>query len=62
MTEPIAMGGAQRESRDSGEQQEATGAGTGSKKKETRWEVGFFVRRVEEASTTPPEYPPGPDT
>lgn len=62
MTEPIAMGGSQRESRDTEEQQEATGASTASTKKETRWEIGFFVRRVEETSTTPPEYPPGPDT
>lgn len=34
----------------------------GSTTKETRYELGFFVRRVETQSETPPAYPnPKPD-
>lgn len=62
MTEPIAMGGSPRKSQDTGEQEEATGASTASTKKETRWEVGFFIRRVEETSATPPDYEDPPET
>lgn len=35
---------------------------TATTTKETRWELGFFVRRVETQSETPPAYPnPKPD-
>lgn len=43
------------------EQAQGKPAGAGSTKKETRWEVGIFLRSVTTESTTPPEYPNKPD-
>lgn len=46
----------------SGTETSTSDVDTATTTKETRWEIGFFVRRVETQSETPPSYPnPKPD-
>lgn len=68
MSEPFRRGGNEKE--DDGEPKPESppaeqtgnggGGGTGTHKKETRYEIGFFLRRVEDESSTPPDYPGKP--
>ena len=68
MSEPFHRGGNQPEAGEEpepetppAEEVTQTGqGGTGSHKKETRYEIGFFVRKAEDQSSTPPDYPSKP--
>lgn len=66
MSEPFRRGGNQSEAEGTPEPESPPAddaakegkGGTGSHKKETRYELGFFVRKAEDQSSTPPDYGP----